>query len=116
MASNNSYNFFCALYNKYHPGRKPMELKDCINNVTHSLLQEGEDIRQRSYGAPPSVTKDLTSSTSTERINPLHHQQLVMGLEDPVLFKRLWVYIIKKFVLTGGRGTTFQEFINQCPV
>jgi hypothetical protein len=66
MTSNNSYNFFCALYNKYHPGRDPMELKDCINNVTHSLLQEGEDIRQRSYGAPPSVTKDLTSSTSTD--------------------------------------------------
>jgi len=41
-----------------------MELKDCINNVTHSLLQEGEDIRQRSYGAPPSVTKDLTSTSS----------------------------------------------------
>jgi hypothetical protein len=41
-----------------------MELKDCINNVTHSLLQEGEDIRQRSYSAPPSVTKDLTSTSS----------------------------------------------------
>jgi hypothetical protein len=43
-----------------------MELKDCINNVTHSLLQEGEDIRQRSYGAPSSITKDLTSSTLTD--------------------------------------------------
>jgi hypothetical protein len=64
MTSNNSYNFFCALYKKYHPSRDPMELKDCINNVTHSLLQEGEDIRQRSYGAPPSVTKDLTSTSS----------------------------------------------------
>jgi hypothetical protein len=66
MTSNNSYNFFCGLYNKYHPGRDPMELKDCINNATHSLLQEGDDIRQRSYGPPPSVTKDLSSSTSSD--------------------------------------------------
>jgi hypothetical protein len=43
-----------------------MVMKDCINNLTHSLLQQGEDIRQRSYGAPPSVTKDLTSSFSTD--------------------------------------------------
>jgi hypothetical protein len=56
--------------------------------------------------------------------NPLHHQQLVMGPEEPmpvllehqVLFKRRWVYIIKKSVLTTGRETIFQEFINQCPV
>jgi hypothetical protein len=66
MTSNNSYNFFCALYTKYHPGKDPMELKDCINNVTHSLLQEGDDIRQRSYDAPPSLTKDLISSTSSD--------------------------------------------------
>jgi hypothetical protein len=67
MTCNNSYSFFCALYNIiYHQGRTPMELKDCINNVSHSLLQEGDDIRQRSYGAPPSATKDITSTTLSD--------------------------------------------------
>jgi hypothetical protein len=41
-----------------------MELKDCINNLTHSLLQQGDDMRQRQPGCPPSVSKDLRSSTS----------------------------------------------------
>jgi hypothetical protein len=41
-----------------------MEMKDCINNLIHSLLQQGDDIRQRSYGAAPSATKDLTTTTS----------------------------------------------------
>jgi hypothetical protein len=41
-----------------------MEMKDCINNLTHSLLQNGEEIRQRSYGAPPLPTEDLTSTSS----------------------------------------------------
>jgi hypothetical protein len=43
-----------------------MEMKDCINNLTHSLLQQGDEIRQRSYGVSPSATKDLTSTTSTD--------------------------------------------------
>ena len=41
-----------------------MVMKDCINNLTHSLLQQGDEIRQQSYGAPPSATKDLTSTSS----------------------------------------------------
>jgi hypothetical protein len=41
-----------------------MELKDCINNLTHSLLQQGEGMRQRQPGCPPSASKDLTFSTS----------------------------------------------------
>ena len=41
-----------------------MEMKDCINNLTHSLLQQGDEIRQRSYGAPPLPTKDLTTTSS----------------------------------------------------
>jgi hypothetical protein len=44
--------------------RDPMELKDCINDLTHSLLQQGDDMRQRTCGAPPSATKNLTSTTS----------------------------------------------------
>jgi hypothetical protein len=39
-------------------------MKDCINNLTHSLLQQGDEIRQRSYGAPPLPTKDLTTTSS----------------------------------------------------
>jgi hypothetical protein len=41
-----------------------MELKDCINNLTHSLLQQGDDMRQRLPGCPPSACKDLTSTVS----------------------------------------------------
>ena len=41
-----------------------MVMKDCINNLTHSLLQQGDEIRQQSYGAPPSATKDLTTTSS----------------------------------------------------
>jgi hypothetical protein len=41
-----------------------MALRDCINNLTHSLLQQGDGMRQRQPGPPPSVSKDLTSSTS----------------------------------------------------
>jgi len=55
---------YCCLHKKYHPGRDPMELKDCINNLTHSLLQQGNDMRQRRVGAPLSASKNLTSTTS----------------------------------------------------
>ena len=41
-----------------------MEMKDCINNLTHSLLQQGDEIRQRSYGFPPLPTKDLATTSS----------------------------------------------------
>ena len=41
-----------------------MVMKDCINNLTHSLLQQGDEIRQQSYGAAPSATKDLTTTSS----------------------------------------------------
>jgi hypothetical protein len=66
MNLNNAYKVYCVLYKKHHTGRKPMELKPCINNLTHSLLQEGEEMRQRGYGAPPSATKDVTSTSSGE--------------------------------------------------
>jgi hypothetical protein len=66
MNANNAYKIYCVLYNKYHPGRTPMEMKDCINNLTHSLLQQGNDIRQRGYGAAPSATNDLTTSVGSD--------------------------------------------------
>jgi hypothetical protein len=64
MNTNNAYKLYCSLYKKHHPERKPMELKDCINNLTHSLLQQGDDMRQRLPGCPPSASKDLTSTVS----------------------------------------------------
>jgi hypothetical protein len=49
-----------------HPGQIPMPILNCIHNLTHSNLQRGEEIRQRSYGAPPSATKDITSTTCSD--------------------------------------------------
>jgi hypothetical protein len=66
MNSNNAYKVYCVLHKKYHRGRDPMPMRECINNLTHSLLQQGLDMRQRGYGAPPSVTKDITTSSSGE--------------------------------------------------
>jgi hypothetical protein len=43
-----------------------MPLTECINNLTHSLLQQGLDMRQKGYGAPRSATKDITTTSSGE--------------------------------------------------
>jgi hypothetical protein len=43
-----------------------MELRDCITNLTHSLLQQGPEMRQRGMGAPPSATKNLDTTSSGE--------------------------------------------------
>jgi hypothetical protein len=64
MNTNNAYEIYCCLYKKHHPGREEMKLKDCINNLTHSLLQQGDDIRQKAVGAPPSAIKNLETSSS----------------------------------------------------
>ncbi|MGK3754794.1 MAG: hypothetical protein ACI8RD_007103 [Bacillariaceae sp.] len=66
MNTNIACKLYCSLYKKYHPGRDPMELKDCLNNLTRSLLQQGGDMRQRGPGIPPSATKNLTSTTSSD--------------------------------------------------
>jgi hypothetical protein len=41
-------------------------MKEGIYNLTHSLLQRGDPMIQRGYGAPPSATKDISTSSSTE--------------------------------------------------
>jgi hypothetical protein len=64
--SNNAYKVYVCLHKKHHRGRDPMPLRECINNLTHSLLQQGLDMRQRGYGAPPSATKDISTSSSGE--------------------------------------------------
>jgi hypothetical protein len=63
---NNAYKIFCFLYKKYHPANVVLELKDCVHNLTHSLLQRGDDMRKRKCGAPPSAMKDISTSSSKE--------------------------------------------------
>jgi hypothetical protein len=66
MNSNNAYKVYVCLHTKHHRGRDPMPLRECINNLTHPFLQQGLDMRQRGYGAPPSATKDISTSSSGE--------------------------------------------------
>jgi hypothetical protein len=66
MNLNNTYRIYKWLYNKYHPEDKAMGLKPCINNLAHSLLQQGSEMRQRGSGAPPKATKDITISSSVD--------------------------------------------------
>jgi hypothetical protein len=64
MNLNNAYKIYFCLYNKHHPGRDPMKMRDCINNLTHSLLQQGPSMREKGVGAPPRATKNLEMSSS----------------------------------------------------
>ncbi|OEU06358.1 hypothetical protein FRACYDRAFT_254789 [Fragilariopsis cylindrus CCMP1102] len=52
--------------NKHHPGQVVMPLKECIHNLTHSLLQRGTPLRKRGYGGYPKATKDVTTSSSVD--------------------------------------------------
>jgi hypothetical protein len=63
---NNTNKIYCYLYLKYHPGQVAMPIKEAVHNLTHLFLQRGEPMRQRGYGAPPSATKDITTSSSRE--------------------------------------------------
>jgi hypothetical protein len=45
MNINNAYKVYCYLYRKHHPDEVVMPLKDCIHNLTHSLLQRGDEMR-----------------------------------------------------------------------
>jgi hypothetical protein len=66
MNINNTKKVFAFLYKKYHPTQVVMPLKERIHNLTHSLLQRGDDMRLRRCGPPPSATKDITTSSSQE--------------------------------------------------
>ena len=66
MNINNTNKVFVFLYMKYHPGQVVMPVREGIHNLTHSLLQKGDDMRQRKCGPPPSATKDITTSSSQE--------------------------------------------------
>ncbi|OEU06056.1 hypothetical protein FRACYDRAFT_256571 [Fragilariopsis cylindrus CCMP1102] len=65
MNLNNAYNIYKYLYTKYHPDRTPMIMRSCINDLTHSLLQQGSEIRTRGFGDAPSATKDITTTSSS---------------------------------------------------
>ena len=55
-------------FKKHHPTKVViMPLKECIHNLTHSLLQRGAPKRRRGYGATPNPTKDITTSSSVDR-------------------------------------------------
>jgi hypothetical protein len=43
-----------------------MPMKDGIHNLALSLLQRGNPMRKRGYGAPPSATKDISTSSSPD--------------------------------------------------
>ena len=45
MNLNNAYKIYTTLYAKHHPGCKPMEMRDCVIDLTHSLLQQGQYCR-----------------------------------------------------------------------
>jgi hypothetical protein len=42
MNLNNAYKVYCWIYYWIHPTSRPMKLKDCIHNLSHSLLQHGD--------------------------------------------------------------------------
>ena len=66
MNINNAYKIHCYLFKKHHPGQVVMPLKECIHNLTHSLLQTGAPMRKRGYGWTPNPTKDITTSSSVD--------------------------------------------------
>ena len=55
----NSYKVYTFLYNKRHNPANVTPLKQCINNLTHSLLQQGDFMRRTGFGSPPSAVKDI---------------------------------------------------------
>ncbi|OEU11447.1 hypothetical protein FRACYDRAFT_245186 [Fragilariopsis cylindrus CCMP1102] len=66
MNINNAYKIHCYLFKKHHPTKVVMPLKECIHNLTHSLLQRGDTMRKRGSGAPPKATKDISTSSSVD--------------------------------------------------
>ena len=60
MNINNAYKVNCYLFKKYHPGQVVIPLKECIHNLTHSLLQQGAPMRKIGCGVSPKATKDIT--------------------------------------------------------
>jgi hypothetical protein len=127
MNINNANKIFCYLYEKYHPGQVVMPIKEAVHNLTHSFLQRGEPMRQRGYGAPPSATKDITTSSSSEgkqvRRDSVHHSYLndmLMGWEQYVpALKHLLIIvapvdgIINNVPLVEEDCNSHGEFISQ---
>jgi hypothetical protein len=69
MNLNNAYKIYCLLYKKHHGNRKPTKLKDCntqFDSLTPYYKKVRKWDREQGYGAPPSATKDISSTSSGE--------------------------------------------------
>jgi hypothetical protein len=68
MNLNNTYKICWFLYKKHNPTptRVEMPLEEWIHRLTHSLIQQGDGMRKKGSGAPPSATKNITTSSCTE--------------------------------------------------
>jgi hypothetical protein len=60
--SNDSYKVYTYMCDKRHHPKIEMPVQDCVHNLTYSNLQQGDGMRKRGYGAPPSASKDMATS------------------------------------------------------
>jgi hypothetical protein len=103
---NNAYKVFCYLYKKYHPANVVMELKNRLHNLTHSLLQRGENMRKRKSPPPPSASKDITTSSSTEG-RKVRTNSLIQPFES--LAGAVHAALPQPIDLTSSRGRHHQQ-------
>ena len=113
MNINNAYRIYCYLFKKHHPGQVAMPLKECIHNLTHSLLQQGAPLRKRGYGVSLKATKDITTSSSVDGrkvrsdsvrqpfTSPTATVQKLVRLKHQFLVLLLGLSIIDRLLLTG---------------
>ena len=60
------YKVYTFLFNKYHSPAIVMPLKQCIHNLTHSLLQQGDVVRRRAVGSFHSLNLEFCYSRQTD--------------------------------------------------
>ncbi|OEU11919.1 hypothetical protein FRACYDRAFT_245042 [Fragilariopsis cylindrus CCMP1102] len=117
MNLNNAYNIYKSLYNKYHPDRTPMLMRSCINDLTHSLLQQGSEIRTRGFGDAPSATKDITTTSSSLDGRKLRSDAVRQHFTSPTATERQpgRVHISVPVVVKKNTATSYCKYHN-CPV
>ncbi|OEU07215.1 hypothetical protein FRACYDRAFT_251559 [Fragilariopsis cylindrus CCMP1102] len=77
MNLNNAYKLYSFIYKWIHPGRKEMPLKECIHNLTHSLLQRGDAIQP--FESPPAHAHGGTHAGTTRSST----EGLLVGILQP---------------------------------
>ena len=78
-----------------------MIMQDCIHNLTHSKLQQGDGMRKRGNGAPLSASTDMTTSNWQPLTSP--HHRMPIGLNNIYICHGqcvLLIYLL--FVCTSG--------------